>query len=138
MILALQHSSIRSCKFSDRNGEYPHSNVYVMTPSDHMSTGLPWPFLSMTSGAAYPKEPAMVVKTSSLVSSILAIPKSARTRSESGSRFRYRRFSGLRSMQISLAPRMCGFTNLCEPRSCHASSQQPRVPVESSEKHPSP
>lgn len=82
------HSSIRSARFSDRNGEYPQSSVYVMTPMDHMSTGFPWPFLSMTSGAAYPKEPAMVVSTSLFESSILAIPKSASTSDESASRVR--------------------------------------------------
>ena len=64
---------------------------------DHMSTGLPCPSLRMTSGAAYPKDPAIVFSDSPLPSSILAIPKSARTRSESGSFVRYRRFSGLRS-----------------------------------------
>src|SRR3569833_235397 len=68
-----------------------------MTPMDHMSTGFPWPRLSITSGAAYPNEPAIVVRTSSLLSSILAMPKSARTRSELGALVRYSRFSGLRS-----------------------------------------
>jgi hypothetical protein len=97
------HSSIRSARFSDRNGEYPQRSVYVMTPMDHMSTGFPCPFLSITSGAAYPNEPAMVVKTSLLESSILAIPKSASTRDEFASRVRYRRFSGLRSTQVSAA-----------------------------------
>jgi hypothetical protein len=53
-----------------------------MTPMDHMSTGFPWPFFSITSGAAYPNDPAMVVSTSLLESSILAIPKSASTREE--------------------------------------------------------
>ena len=53
-----------------------------MTPRDHMSTGLPWPCFIMISGAAYPKEPAMVFSMASLESSILAIPKSASTREE--------------------------------------------------------
>src|SRR3569833_1046757 len=68
-----------------------------MTPMDHMSTGFPWPRLSITSGAANPNEPAIVVRTSSLQTSILALPKSARTRSEVGALVRYSRFSGLRS-----------------------------------------
>ena len=53
-----------------------------MTPRDHMSTGLPWPCFIMISGAAYPKEPAMVFSMASLESSILAMPKSASTREE--------------------------------------------------------
>ena len=99
MTLPFLHSSIRSDKFSDRNGEYPQRSVYVMTPIDHISTGLPWPFFSITSGAAYPKEPAIVVRTSFLESSIFAIPKSASTRAEFASGVRYRRFSGLRSIK---------------------------------------
>jgi len=50
-----------------------------------MSTAFPWPFLSITSGAAYPNDPAMVLSMSSPESSILAIPKSARTSDESAS-----------------------------------------------------
>jgi hypothetical protein len=44
----------------------------------------------------------MVVRTSLFESSILAIPKSASTREEFASRVRYRRFSGLRSVQGSV------------------------------------
>lgn len=54
-----------------------------MTPSDHTSTAFPWPFFSITSGAAYPKEPAIVSSIELLESSIFAMPKSARTREES-------------------------------------------------------
>src|SRR5947207_11197740 len=87
-IRPLRHSSTRSERLSDRNGEYPQSSVYVMTPKDHMSTAFPCPCLSITSGAAYPNEPAMVVKTSVGEASILAIPKSANTSCELGSRVR--------------------------------------------------
>jgi hypothetical protein len=86
-----------------------------MTPMDHISTGFPCPFFNMTSGAAYPNEPAMVVRTSFLESSILAIPKSASTSEEFGSWERYKRFSGLRSsrsQQVLLKPVGCSLASV--------------------------
>ena len=64
-----------SVLFWSKKGGYPHSRMYVMTPSDHMSTCWPYPWRLSTSGATYPGVPH-AVRISCTSSKILDSPKS--------------------------------------------------------------
>ena len=65
-------------------GRVAHSSVYVMTPMDHMSTGLPWALLEhhlgcgVAEGASHGRQ-HLVLRVEHL-----AMPKSASTSGESG------------------------------------------------------
>jgi hypothetical protein len=61
---------------SPLKGVAPEMSSCSSTPRPHQSTGLPWPFILYTSGAAYAGVPQSVYVDSPLASTLLS-PKSA-------------------------------------------------------------